>query len=345
MYSTRDHSQNLGRPTRNDVAREAKISGATVSRVLSGRNDIPISAEARARVMEAVERLGYRPNPNARALMTGKSGLVGFWMCLQYSRYRSQLLDRMRWLLGQTELALAVTDIDEEFHWDHSFTRSLRVPVEGIIAFDASDSIETLGQIYDRLAPNTPFVSMGIYWSDAKSYVGVDLKAGANDAMDHLLDTGRKRISYLAPYNSKLINEGVRYEAYIEKMQAAGLECDVISSPGVNSTLVGGGLADRFANGPVPEAILCMNDDLAISASVALARAGIKVGTDVAIVGFDGIAETEDCPCPITTVKQPINEMCDLALSFLKTQMEDPKAPLQQQILKPTLVIRDSTTG
>jgi len=345
VYSTRDHSQNLGRPTRNDVAREAKISGATVSRVLSGRDDIPISAETRARVIEAVERLGYRPNPNARALMTGKSGLVGFWMCLQYSRYRSQVLDRMRTLLGHTELAMAVTDIDEEYHWDHCFTRSLRVPVEGIIAFDASDSIEALGHSYDRLAPNTPFVSMGSYWSSAKSYVGTDLKSGAQDAMDHLLQTGRRRISYLAPWNSDLIDKGVRYEAYVERMSAAGLVCDTISAPGVTSALVGEALEEKMANGRTPDALLCMNDDLALAASVALTRIGVKVGPDIAIVGFDGIAETEDCPCPITTVKQPIDEMCELAFSFLKTQMKDPRAPLQQQILKPTLVIRASTAG
>lgn len=248
-------------------------------------------------------------------------------------------------LLGQTELAMAVTDIDEEYHWDRCFTRSLRVPVEGIIAFDASDSIEALGQSYDRLAPSTPFVSMGSYWSSAKSYVGTDLKSGAQDAMDHLLQTGRKRISYLAPWNSGLIDKGVRYEAYVERMQAAGLTCDTISAQGVTSALVGEALSERMACGPGPDAILCMNDDLALASSVALTRAGVKVGSDIALVGFDGIAETEDCPCPITTVKQPINEMCDLALRFLRAQMEDPRAPLQQQVLKPTLVIRTSSTG
>jgi len=295
--------------------------------------------------MEAVEKLGYRPNPNARALMTGRSGLVGFWMCLQYSRYRSQVLDRMRGLLGQTELAMAVTDIDEEYHWDHSFNRSLRVPVEGIIAFDASDSIQALGQVYDRLAPNTPFVSMGIYWSNAKSYVGVDLRAGADEAMDHLLSTGRRRIAYVVPFNSSLVEEGVRVEAYREKMAAAGFAIDTILTHGVTSAEVGVDLAARLAESPAPDALLCMNDDLALASSVALTKLGVHVGSDIAIVGFDGIQETEDCPCPITTVKQPIDEMCALALRFLKSQMEDPLRPLQQQILKPSLIIRDSSKG
>jgi DNA-binding LacI/PurR family transcriptional regulator len=299
-----------------------------------------VSPEMRARVLEAAERLGYRPNPIARALMSGRSGLIGFWMSLQYSRYRSQVLDRMRNQLGQTELAMAVTDVDEEYHWDHSFARSLRVPVDGIIAFDASGSIEAFAQDYHRLAPNIPFVSMGAYWSEAKSFVGVDLSDGARAAMSHLLGTGRIRIAYLAPWNSDLLTTGPRLEIYRQAMEDAGLESQTISTQGVRPTAVQQALA---ALSPMPEAIVCMNDDLALAASVALPRLGYRVGADVALVGFDGLEETEHCPVPITTVKQPIDEMCALTFEFLKSQMEDPTAPIRQQILKPTLVIREST--
>jgi LacI family transcriptional regulator len=325
------------------VAREAKISGATVSRVLSGRTDFAISEETRLKVLKAAEQLGYRPNPNARALMTRRSGLIGFWMCLQYSRYRSQVLDRMRTIMSPTELAMAVTDIDEEFQWGHSFARALRVPVEGILAFDASDSIDAFGNECDRSAPDMPFVSMGVYWTEAKSFVGVDLKFGAYEAMDHLLGSGRRRIAYVAPYDSRLLNEGVRYEGYVEKMADAGLETDCVSVLSVNSFDVQKALQDRFAKGNPPDALLCMNDDLAIAASSALNRMGVGIGSDIAILGFDGIEEAEHCACPITTVRQPIEEMCNLAFQFLKRQMDDPSAPLEQRILKPTLVIREST--
>ena len=293
-------------------------------------------------MLEAVEKLGYRPNPIARALMTRRTGLVGFWMSLQYSRYRSQVLDRMRDVLGQTELALAVTDVDEQYHWDHSFARSLRVPVEGIIAFDASGSIDAFGLDSKRLAPEIPFVSMGAYWSEVRSFVGVDLRFGATEAMTHLLETGRRRIAYFAPWNSDLLTEGFRYEVYRDMMDQAGLPCEIISAKGVTPLSVQESLS---ALESLPEAIFCMNDDLAIAASVAIGRMGLKVGADVALVGFDGIEETEHCPVPITTVKQPINEMCTLTFEFLRSQMEDPEAPLRQQILKPTLVIRDSSKG
>lgn len=343
MYRTRVQSRIGGRPTRDDVAKLAEISGATVSRVLSGRTDISISPEARAKVLEAAEKLGYRPNTMARALMTRRTGLVGLWMSLQYSRYRSQVLDRIRTVLSRSELALAVTDVDEEYHWNHSFDRALRVPVEGIIAFDASASIDAFARDYDRLAPTTPFVSMGAYWSESKSYVGIDLKWGAEQAMEHLLSTGRRRIAYMAPWNSDLLTSGPRHGAYQEMMREAGLPVQTISAQAVSIQGVKEGLAEALAEGHMPEAILCMNDDLALASSLALLQLGVRVGDDVALVGFDGIEETGESPCPITTVRQPIEEMVALTFDFLKAQMAEPSAPLQQRVLKPTLVIRRST--
>jgi LacI family transcriptional regulator len=311
--------------------------------VLSGRTDLSISPETRARVLDAAEKLGYRPNPMARALTSGRTGLVGFWMNLDYSRYRGQVLDHMRTLLGQTELALAVTDVDKEYTTGHSFERPLRVPVDGIIAFDNSASVEAFAREHDRLAPSVPFVSMGAYWSEAQSFVGVDLRAGAEDAMDHLLSTGRRRIAYMAPWTSDLIDSGPRYEAYRDKMAAAGLPASTIAVERVSYAPVKDVLVECFEKGTLPEAILCMNDDLAIASSYVLQGLGVRAGQDVALVGFDGIEEAEHCPCPITTVRQPIQEMCALTFEFLQAQMDDPSSPLQQRVLKPELVIREST--
>ncbi|CAN5434279.1 LacI family DNA-binding transcriptional regulator [soil metagenome] len=330
-------------PTRDDVARAANISGATVSRVLSGRTDLAISPEMRTRVLEAAAKLGYRPNASARALTNGRTGLIGFWMCLQYSRYRCHVLDRMRTLLGPSELALAVTDVDEEYQWDHNFARALRVPVDGIIAFDNSASIEAFGREHDQIAPRIPFVSMGAYWSEAKSYVGIDLRTGAEAAMDHLLATGRRRIAYMAPFNSNLLTSGPRFEAYTDRMTGAGFAPQIVSVQNTSLAAVREQLTDTFANSPVPDAILCMNDDLAIAASFALQGLGRKPGEDVALVGFDGIEETEHCSVPITTVRQPIEAMCRLTLQILEDQMQDPEAPLQQKVLVPELVIRESS--
>jgi len=332
-----------GRPTRDDVARQANISGATVSRVLSGRTDLSIAPETRAKVLEAAEKLGYRPNVAARALMTGRTGLVGFWMDLQYSRYRGHVLDRMRAVLSETDLALAVTDVDDEYELQHSFDRALRVPVDGIIAFDNSSSVEAFGREHDRIAPKTPFVSMGAYWSEAGSYVGIDLRAGAEAAMDHLLSGGRRRIAYMVPSDSDLVASGPRFEAYRDRMEGSGLARETIQTETTGMGSVREALRRIHENGRLPEAILCMNDDLALAAAFALERLGVRPGRDVALVGFDGIEDTEHGPCPITTVRQPIETMCALAFEFLRAHMEEPTSPPQQRILVPELIVRESS--
>ncbi len=343
MYKARGNPRSGGRPTRNDVAKHANISGATVSRVLSGRLDVQIAPETRARVLEAAAELGYHPNLAARALVTGRTGLVGFWMDLRYSRYRGHVLDQMRELVGATDLALAVMDVDDEYRVDRSFDRALGVPVDGIIAFDNSISVETFGREHDRLAPKKPFVSMGAYWSKEQSFVGINLKAGAEAAMDHLLATGRRRIVYMAPFNSGLDSSGPRFEAYEERMKAAGHATATVLVERVSFQAIKDALADYIASNPKPDAILCMNDDLAIVSTYVLPALGFQVGPDIALVGFDGIEEGEHSPCPITTVRQPIEEMCVTALEFLRAQMDDSSAPFRQRILTPELVIRESS--
>lgn len=329
--------------TREDVARRANTSGATVSRVLSGRTDIPILAETRARVLQAAAELGYTPNPAARALTNGKTGIIGLWMSLAYSKYRGQVLDTMRSLMQVIDFTFAVTDIDEEYHFVQTFDRALRVPLDGIIAFDTSYSVDAFTSNSNQLAPNIPFVSMGAYWSEEKSYVGIDLRAGSEQAMAHLLSTGRQKIAYFAPATSDLRAAGPRYEGYLASMEKAGLNKQTLLPKTFSHRDIQECLTAHVSMNRLPEALLCMNDEGALICAQVLSKLGVKVGQDIALVGFDGIEETEFAHVPITTVAQPYEEMCRLALEYLHAQINDPSSPLQQKVLVPQLVIRESS--
>ncbi len=314
-----------------------------MSRVLSGRTDFSILPETRERVLAAAKALGYHPNMAARALTTGRTGLIGFWMSLDYSPYRGHALQCMRALLANTDFTVAVTDIDEEYSSAHSFERALRIPVDGIIAFDTSNSVEAFARDSERLAPNIPFVSMGAYWSESKSYVGIDLRKGADRAMAHLLETGRQRISYLAPTSSDLLAGGPRYESYVQAMSAAGLEPKTIAVETFRYLPIKNALTELVDRRELPEAIYCLNDEAAVTASHVLQALGVRIGEDVALLGFDGIEEAEHLPVPVTSVRQPIEEMCSLALQFLIKHLQEPGLPPQQIILEPELIVREST--
>ncbi len=311
--------------------------------MLSGRTDVTVLPETRAKVLEAARALGYMPNTAARALTSGRTGIIGLWMSLAYSRYRGQVLDSMRTLLQGVEVTTSVTDIDEEYHFAHTFERALRVPIDGIIAFDTSASVDAFARESDILAPSVPFVSMGAYWSSKKSYVGVDLRKGTDEAMAHLFSTGRKKIAYLAPTSSDLLDSGPRFEGYDYAMKSEGQTPRIIRVETFAYKQIKEVLGDLVQAKSLPEAILCLNDEAALAASQVLQGFGVKVGSDVAIVGFDGIEETEYAPVPITTVCQPYEEMCKLAWDFLQSQITEPSAVPKQQVLVPRLIIRESS--
>lgn len=328
--------------TREDVARAANVSGTTVSRVLSGK-DAQIGEDARQRVREAAERLGYVPNAAAKALLTGRTQLVGLWMCLGYSRYRAHVLDRMSSILAETDYAIAVTDVEEDLFWRHSMARALRIGVDGIIAFDTPTAGDAFARTDKNQAGTTPLIGMGAFWSKATSYVGVDLGAGVEEAMRHLFESGRHDVAYFFPGERQPNEREARRDAYVAAMASAGREPAFIPTSGLTVAEATQGFRAYLADRPAPDALFCFNDEVAVGASQALLERGLRPGFDVAIVGCDGIDETALLPYPITTIAQPVDEMCSLAWEFLSERLENPSAPLRQKVLKPQLIIRAST--
>jgi LacI family transcriptional regulator len=296
-------------------------------------------------VFAAAQDLGYQPNAAARALISGRTHIVGLWMCLGYSRYRAQVLDRMREILIQTDYALSVTDVEEDLFWRHSMARALRLPTDGIVAFDTPTAGDAFARSGKNRGEGTPFVGMGAYWSEATSYVGVDLRSGAVEAIRHLIDTGRRRIALFHPPTPYDNPKEARFDAYEATMEAAGLALDHVPVPDFSFQASEAALMERLGRQPIPDALFCFNDDLALVAYRVLERHGLRVGADVAIVGCDGIEELKHVAHPISTIEQPIDAMCALAWERLSAQIENPEAPMQQTILKTKLVIRESSCG
>lgn len=323
------------RPTRNDVARYANVSGWTVSNVLNGRSDVTIREDTRQRIREAAEHLGYRPNSNARALATGRTCTIGFWMCFDYSRYRAHVLHRMNQQMKSTEFELVVRDIEEEITKDIQSAKNVQIPVDGIIAFDTP----TAGSVF-RSSLSVPFVTMGAFCTEDKDYVKSDLYSGTVDALQHLIATGRKEIVYLVPTINK---DDLRSQAYEHILQEAGLKCHYLTTQDLSLSSARRTVQAFIQSKPRVDAIFCHNDDLAFGAHRALCDSGVRIGEDISLVGFDGIEETEYLSPSLTTVVQPFEQMCEIAWQFLQNRINDPSIPVQQITLKPQLVIRGSS--
>jgi LacI family transcriptional regulator len=189
---------------------------------------------------------------------------------------------------------------------------------------------------------STPLVGMGIHHSEEHDYVGVDIRAGTARAVRHLLEPGRTRVAYMFNRESGL-GQDPRSDAYTQTMQEAGLEPEYILLPEQSRVGARCGIADYVGACGCPEAIFCINDQVALGCYRGLIDIGVRIPDDVALVGCDGMEDTEYLEKPMTTIVLPVREMCRLAWEYLECRIEDHTAPLRQTTLDTRLAIRESS--
>lgn len=322
------------RPTRNDVAKLANVSGCTVSYVLNGRTDVAVTDNTRFRILSAAEELGYRPNRAARALVTGSTHIVSIWTG-HLSPYYSLVVNHLRQQVRLHGFEMLITDIEA---LPDSQMQSLWT-VDGIIAVDYPDYAKAF--LSQHPGFRTPIVGIGAYCAEHLDFVGVDLYAGAREAVEHLLASGRHRIAFVRGGGNPATDP--RAIAYADAMKDAGRETEYVILPGFTRADARQGIRAYVAHSGCPEGLFCHNDDTAIGVYRGLCDLGLRVPDQVALVGFDGIEDAEYLECPITTVVQPVEQMCQLGWAYLTERIKDPALPPQTTVLRPRLEIRAST--
>lgn len=325
------------RATRNDVARRANVSGWTVSQVLNARSEFPISEDARARVLAAAQELAYRPNHMARALVTGNMGLVSLWIgrMAPYYWLVAKCLQRQ---ISRHGLPMLITEMDGRTEEVSQLSWS----VDGIIVVDYPEYFRAFLEAHPRLT--VPFISIGDYYLEDHDYVGVDLRSGAREAMEHLFSIGCRRVIFVQERKQENEPEQVweaRFDVYTAHMRQAGLTPEYLSVP--TRAAARQSIQTWIARNGVPDAIFCHNNDLALGVYRGLCDLGICVPGEVALVGCDGIEDTEYLERPLTTIVQPVERMCALAWEYLSRRITDPTIPARQIVLRPELAIRAST--
>ena len=332
------------RVTLKDIAKRLDVSHATVSRALNRPEDPLISEATKLRVLHAATEMGYRPNQAARTLATGRTGLVALWLWSEavpnsYHAYVSQLMHAEAHRRSCQLIVDLVCWATLEARKDNLFEAW---HVDGIVAHESGPAFQT--QFLGSHRPPVPVVSTGAYhFLPGVDRVSIDVFEGAVLAMNHLIEQGRRRIMYVT---DDLAHRGADpwYIAYTSQLKDFGLESIFLD---VQSTRAAVRVAVREyvrVHG-APDALFCHNDDMAIAAYRGLCDLGVRVPDDVAIVGCDGIEDTEYLEVPLTTIAQPLVEMCRVASQFLEQRIEDPSRPIQEVTLPATLVIRSSSGG
>ena len=327
--------------TLQEVARRAKVSPATVSRVLN--NSSRVKEAARARVLKAVEELDYHPNIYARTLARGRSrtiGLIvsnlrnpffldifqaleadahenGFEVMVANTDYRpEQLLTHVRLMLGRRLAGLAVVVSEME--------SSL---IEGL----PEGRIPTV--LYDGGAPGHHCAK-----------IRTDYARGTRRVVEYLHSLGHRHLGFIG-HHTALAPLQVRQRAFFDAVRDCCGEGTRTAAVADEDSPTGGLHAARqlFASGFEPTAIVCVNDFMALGVTRALQEMGLAVPRDVSVVGCDNIGLSEfACPA-LSTIDVPRERIGHLVGQGLMPDGE--RSPLwgQETVIEPELIVRDST--
>ena len=323
--------------TQEQIAEKLGVSRQLVTFALAGYPQV--SKQSRQRILAAAQKMGYRPNPHARALRRGRTGIIALWIPDQISSHYTHVARELNLLVKQANHELIVSEVGGT----HAEEVLSHVPVDGIIAVDAPE--QTRAYLQSSAARSVPIISMGADCWEKTDFIRVDLLAGTTKVMEHLIGSGFRRITH-ATFKRKDTPEASRRAGYSLAMRKAGLKPEFLyyQASDHQRSIVRQLIQDHVREKGCPDAIFCHSDDVALGIYRGLCDMKLRVPTEVALVGCDGIQDTEYLECPLTTLVQPVAEMCATAWQFLEQRLSCPNTKRQQVVLKPSLQIRESST-
>lgn len=349
-----------GRVTLQTIADAVGVSRTTVSNAYNRPDEL--SPELRERVLAAADRLGYRgPNAAARMLRTGRMGTIGlvFTDDLRFVFSDPDTTSFMRGVAETTAASSTGLSLLPVPHGADPGTSALATaPVDGYLVFSVPDVHPAIEMV---LAADVPVVTVDEPdLGDRASFVGIDDRAGARAAADHLIELGHRRIALLVHRTSTESVAGrvdadavpaatvrvsrIRIEAYQERLAEAGAEPVAIWETAGNDPDSGQAAAtDLLGAHPEATALLCTTDQIAIGAIRAARAIGRAVPDDLSVVGFDDVPAAANCDPPLTTVRQPLVDKGRAAAALLLEQI---RSGNRSRIELPIeLVVRSSTAA
>lgn len=325
--------------TIKDVAREAKVSIATVSRVFNSSGSV--SEETRQRIRVVAERLRYMPHHGARSLITRRTHLLGVILPEVYGEFFSELIRGIDLSARKHGLHILVSGSHGNSDEAAAAIRVMQGRVDGLLAMLPTVDAQFLST---SLPSSMPVVLMNTPQSGQHdSSVLIDNFGGAGELVRHLVGKGYRRIAFVAGPDSnfdareRLRGYATTLASLVPDAERQVIEGDFTEESGYQAGKRIAAMARR------PDAIFAANDSMAIGCLFALREAGLKVPTDIALAGFDDIPIARFVNPPLTTVRVRIAELGELALRRLVHAISHPDSRAEPAHLVPCeLVVRES---
>lgn len=323
-----------------DVAKEAGVSIATVSRVL---NDIDVvNEETKKRVKDAIDKLGYMPNIVARSLKTQETRTIGIIIPDISNQFYPEVVRGAEDVSNIYNYNIILCNTDLDLEKEISYLRVLKEKmVDGVIYMSNSIQEGSLKLINDLHIP-TVLIENTDEQNELPSVV-IDNVQAAFDSTEFLIKKGNKKIAYIGRGEQDRNAASLRYLGYQKALKEHGLPFDEKlvyiggSKPsdgyeGINSILK----QAEF------DAVFCANDEVAMGAINALREHNLKVPVDVDVVGFDDIYSAEVFYPKLTTVAQPMYDMGSVGMRMLIKIINKEKLSQEHFVLPYQLIVRES---
>jgi DNA-binding LacI/PurR family transcriptional regulator len=321
-----------------DVAKLAGVSHQTVSRVIN--DSAQVRPETRRRVLAAMRQLDYRPNPAARALVTGRSrtvGVVSFDTTLYGPASTMFAIEQAAHAVGYFITIVSLHALDRV-----SVLNAVeRLRVQGVDGILVISPQEGAAEALVNLPADVPLVAVEAGPAGSVPVVAVDQFGGAASATRLLLDLGHRAVHHVAGPRDWLEAQQ-RVEGWRSALAAAGAEAPPVLT-GDWSPRSGYQLGQRLADDPTVTAVFVANDQMALGLLRAVHESGRRIPESVSVVGFDDIPEAQYFMPPLTTVRQDFGEMGRSALRMLLDVMQGSGQAAARLTVAPELVVRRST--
>ncbi|MGA8110972.1 MAG: LacI family DNA-binding transcriptional regulator [Acidobacteriaceae bacterium] len=331
------------RPERMDihaVARLANVSIATVSRTI---NNVPtVNPRMAKRVWEAIRELNYFPNTQARALVSGRSRMLGLIVSEITNPFFPELIQGFEEVAVEHgyEILIGSTNYEPE-RMQRVIRRMMERNAEGVAVMTFGIEQPLLNQLADR---SIPLVFVDVAPERAGiSVLKVDYSHGIRQGVQHLAALGHREIGFVTG-PLRLHSAQSRLHAFEEALGECGIPVNKRFVLEGDHTMEGGmAAAERLlAAGKLPTAVMCSNDMLAIGVLHKLLRERLRVPDDVSIIGFDDIHMAEMMIPPLTSIQMSRAQLARAAVGALRAHVEK-KSPQREYPIDTHLVVRQST--
>jgi LacI family transcriptional regulator len=328
-----------------DIADDLGVSVVTVSRALRDRPDI--ARDTKARILDRVKQLNYRPNLMARSLVTGRSSLIGLVVPDLIHPFFAEIAKALAAALRRKNYFLIVSssESDPQLEQDE-IEHMLAHRLDCFVVASCQKNPESLLRITEA---GVPLVLVDrSFQGFASNFVGVNDYRAGELAAAHLIAQGCKRIAHIRGPITRVGNDrAAGYHRTLEKHRLPAFEKYIVASGEASDsdgeTRGKHAMEALLALRPRPDGVFCFNDTVALGAMVKAIDAGLRIPRDLAIVGCGNFHYSSNLRVPLSSVDQKSKQMGERSARMIASLLEKPSARPRSVILEPELIVRDSS--